>query len=478
MKRLILLLLFIPLPALALQVYDQNVFDQLQGDWKPEFRGQRLAAVSDYIHAQKPDIVVFEEARGLKPGAEGGGEDSVDAQGIAKLYPFRKYVHEMTGDDKASYGYWIGAKKKPREWFSDGFSFPGGVARKTIAAVWDRALGNDCVGVLGLHLSYQNSEVRQKEAVWLLDWLKAHEKSCAHWVVVGDFNADAPDKEMQALFAGGLKPLFQKKEPTAGPYNPIRAIYGKEKPSLTIDWALGWNLGGAANVVLNEPYKGVWVSDHAGVWVKPSLKKGLDPVAKGAFSLLKLQDTYRNAASLEADFTQEVYQASLGRTKSSKGGLKLSKPNFLRWEIFEPEASVTVSNGHKVSYYTPDARGKGKGQVMERRATDLERQPLFRILTGASALDKEFTILSEEKAAGPKEGNPLTTISLKPQKQMADLAKVSLVVDSKYLIQEVITETASGNRTKITLQNQTLGDRLPPALFEFKPPADTEVLQN
>ena len=67
---------------------------------------------------------------------------------------------------------------------------------------------------------------------------------------------------------------------------------------------------------------------------------------------------------------------------------------------------------------------------------------------------------------------------LKPQKRMGDIVTVRLKVDPKYLIRELITETETGNKTKITLQNQVLGAKLPPALFEFKPPADTEVLQN
>jgi outer membrane lipoprotein-sorting protein len=61
---------------------------------------------------------------------------------------------------------------------------------------------------------------------------------------------------------------------------------------------------------------------------------------------------------------------------------------------------------------------------------------------------------------------------------MGDIQAVQLKVDAKYLIRELITETETGNKTKITLQNQVLGAKLPPALFEFKPPADTEVLQN
>jgi endonuclease/exonuclease/phosphatase family metal-dependent hydrolase len=271
MKFFFFALALIPLSASALTVYNQNVFDQLQGDWKPDFREKRMKIMATFVKAKKPDVIVFEEARGALPGAQGGGDDSVDSSSIRASYPFRKYVHEMTGADGASYGYWIGAKKKPREWIEDKFSFPGGVERRVLGAVWNKALaGGKCLGVLGLHLSYQNSEVRQKEAAWLLDWLKAHEKSCPSWLVMGDFNASEKDKEMKMLFDGGLKPLLAEPyPPTVGPYNPIRAIYGKDKPNLTIDWALGWNLAGHADVVLGEASaSGDWVSDHAGIFTR------------------------------------------------------------------------------------------------------------------------------------------------------------------------------------------------------------------
>jgi outer membrane lipoprotein carrier protein len=200
--------------------------------------------------------------------------------------------------------------------------------------------------------------------------------------------------------------------------------------------------------------------------------------AQKAFSLEKLQQSYKKNASLEADFLQEVYQASLARTKTSKGTLKLSKPNLVRWEIHEPEASVLVSNGRKVFYYTPDARGKGKGQVIQKKTTELEKQPLFRILTGASPLHREFKVVKMEVQPALTSGDKWTQITLKPLKEMGDISQVLLQVDGKYLIQELITENLSGNKTKITLQNQVLGAKLPPALFEFKPPADTEVLTN
>lgn len=208
-------------------------------------------------------------------------------------------------------------------------------------------------------------------------------------------------------------------------------------------------------------------------------------------SLSKIQQKYKKTGSLEADFIQEVYQATLARTKTSKGNFKISKPNFVRWEIYEPEASLMVSNGRKLFYFTPDARGKGKGQVIERKGKDLEKQPLFQILSGLAPLEKEFQVEKIEKNAGlstaetaedskkelTKEAEA-TSIKLKPRGSMGDLSFVTLRLDGRSQITEILLEHETGNKTKITLQNQTLGAKFPPELFEFKPPPETEVLKN
>lgn len=252
------------LSAQAQTIFNLNVFDQLQGDWKPEFRETRLKTIADFVDKKKPDVLVFQEAKGLNLGEK--NLESIDGVFFKKSYPHQQYIHEMLGKDGASYGYMIASKKKPREWIEDGFSFPGGVARRVQAAVWGK--GKSCMGILSLHLSYQNSEVRQKEAAWVLDWLKKQESNCKSWLVVGDFNADKEDAEMKILFEGGLKSLYKDTKPTIGAFNPIRRIYGENIPSRTIDWALGWNMEGSAEVVLDTAQKDIWVSDHAAVLVK------------------------------------------------------------------------------------------------------------------------------------------------------------------------------------------------------------------
>lgn len=198
------------------------------------------------------------------------------------------------------------------------------------------------------------------------------------------------------------------------------------------------------------------------------------------FSTKRLQDTYRNAPSIEATFQQEVYQASLARTKTSSGKLALERPSRIHWEVLEPEKSLTISNGTKLWYYTPNAGVSGKGQVMERSARQIMQQPLFRILTGSADLTNEFTIEKQEQMAGIVRGGAVTKLTLMPKraKLWGDMERVILTVDPNYLISKILIHSRSGNRTKITLQNQKVGSKLSPNLFDFSPPAGTEVLKD
>lgn len=192
--------------------------------------------------------------------------------------------------------------------------------------------------------------------------------------------------------------------------------------------------------------------------------------AVAAIDLKKLEKKYALVGSVESDFTQEVYQATLARTKSSKGVITLSKPLLVRWEIHEPERSVMVSNGVKVWYYTPKAGGDEKGQVIIRPAKELAANALIGILNGTIPIEKEFTLKEAHLEGG------LNSLVLTPKKAMGDITEVVLGVNDKYLIKDVKLVHRTGNRTKISLQNTRLGAKLPTNLFKFSPPPGTNVV--
>lgn len=205
---------------------------------------------------------------------------------------------------------------------------------------------------------------------------------------------------------------------------------------------------------------------------KKEQKSGQKPQKSRPFSLKRIERNYQKSGSVQADFEQEVFQATLSRTKSSRGKLLISKPDKVRWEIYAPEKTVMVSNGRKLYYYSPDAGVDGKGQVIVRPAKLLARHAVIQILNGSIPMDREFKLKKVEKQA---KGVRLVTVA--PKKQLSDIEQVEMVVDGKSRIIGLTLQHHSGNRTKIRLKNLKLGDKLPTTLFEFKPPEGVEVLQ-
>lgn len=200
----------------------------------------------------------------------------------------------------------------------------------------------------------------------------------------------------------------------------------------------------------------------------PSKQNTPDSSAK---ILDKIQAVYRKAPSVQADFEQEVYQATLARTKSSRGSLVVVKPDKVRWEIHAPERSIMVSDGRKVNYFTPDAGAEGNGQVIVRPAQFLSRHTILQILNGSIPIQREFKLLKVVKVS-----NSRRKIRLQPKKTLSDVAKIEMLIDPKFRIVGIEIEHRSGNRTKISLKNLRLKDKLPTSLFQFTPPKGTEIV--
>lgn len=203
---------------------------------------------------------------------------------------------------------------------------------------------------------------------------------------------------------------------------------------------------------------------------KPS-KKSKQISQQNDSALTKVQDKYAALEGLEADIVQEVFQSALNKFKSSKGTLLLKKPNFIRWEIAEPEMSVLVSNGKKLFYYTPAIDPKGKGQVVEKSAKDILKQPVYKILLGQSKFANEFEIIKESK------DEQSTLVELKPKEGLSDIKQIKLTINKANEITEILLSHANENTTKILLQNTKLGGKLPLNLFDFKIPPNTNLVK-
>lgn len=195
--------------------------------------------------------------------------------------------------------------------------------------------------------------------------------------------------------------------------------------------------------------------------------------AKKNDRLDEMRAKYKNVKSLTAEFEQKIKNAALGSTKESSGRIYIKRPNMFRWETHEPQASILVGNGRKVWFYTPPFREDEKGQVMAKKAADVQSRLAIDLLSGQAALSKSFKIKELKNGV----------FDLVPLKPSGDIAHIALFLEkSTNLVYKLTLYTITGNETELTLKKLTLGTKpgevsLADSMFNFTPPPNTEEIQ-
>lgn len=195
------------------------------------------------------------------------------------------------------------------------------------------------------------------------------------------------------------------------------------------------------------------------------------PAAKSGSLLKAVEDRYTKAGTVSAQFRQTVLSAVTKTEKTSEGVLELSYPGRVRWEVTKPDPEVLVSDGKTLWHYTPPfdpADKSDKGQAIKRDATKLGSQWLETILAGRFSKLKGVTV----KAAKARVFELLPSAGAKE-----DLVRAEIRLgENSDVIENVVIQFKSGNRTEVALSQVELGRTLGPARFEFKPPPGTEIL--
>lgn len=185
-------------------------------------------------------------------------------------------------------------------------------------------------------------------------------------------------------------------------------------------------------------------------------------------TLEAMQAKYKDIRALTAEFTQRQTNAALGSTKESTGRIFIKRPNMFRWQTLEPEKSILVGNGHKIWYYTPPFRDGERGQVMVKRAADVQSRLAIDLLAGHADIKKDFKC----KPLAPGAYN------LKPLKPAGDVDRIELFLEKPTnLVYKLVLFTTTGNQTELTLKNVILEPQLGDSMFNFIPPENTEEIR-
>jgi outer membrane lipoprotein carrier protein len=191
---------------------------------------------------------------------------------------------------------------------------------------------------------------------------------------------------------------------------------------------------------------------------------------KGEEDIVALvQQKYKSVNSVEADFVQTNYIASLNQSREFRGKIFLEKPNFFNMEVSHPAKQRQTFDGQYLWVYTP-----ANNQVLKNPVSpDFLHHPFINLLSTMENLERDFFI---SVCSGEGTSDPSLKLTLK--EKYSELREVLISVERKsYQIQTVTIYYESGNYTQLVLSKIKENQKISPQCFHFIPPAGVEVIE-
>jgi len=197
-------------------------------------------------------------------------------------------------------------------------------------------------------------------------------------------------------------------------------------------------------------------------FVVKEIKGGEDVVAL-------VQQKYKAVNSVEADFVQTNYIASLNQSREFRGKIFLEKPNLFNMEVSHPAKQRQTFDGQYLWVYTP-----ANNQVLKNLVSpDFLHHPFINLLSTMENLERDFFI---SVCSGGGTSDPSLKLTLK--EKYSELREVLITVERKsYQIQTVTLYYESGNYTRLVLSKIKENQKISLQCFHFIPPAGIEVVE-
>jgi len=184
-----------------------------------------------------------------------------------------------------------------------------------------------------------------------------------------------------------------------------------------------------------------------------------------------LEKKFASLRSLQADFDQAYYPASIATPLEEKGRFSFERPERMRWEYLEPEPKVYIyKEGLSLAYFPEDQ------QLFRFTLTSEEKDSaIFSLLTGRARIEDDYLVEAADFASDRK--NPLQ-LKLTP-KEEGEFSHILLEIDpAAWLIEKAIFHDLGGNRQEFRFRAIRANPRLDPAIFELAVPPGTEIIDD
>lgn len=178
-----------------------------------------------------------------------------------------------------------------------------------------------------------------------------------------------------------------------------------------------------------------------------------------------LQDRFAGVDSFSTEFTQELFDADRQLQETSKGVLRVQRPDRFNLEYRNPYYQLYVADGQKLYFYDKDL----EQVTVTAQQEMLDKSPAM-VLSNPARLDDIYVV----KPLGETEG--LSWYRLTPRQAGSSFDNIKLAFADKQLrVMELVD--SFGQMTRLTFHHFRTNPDLDPALFRFTPPAGIDVIQ-
>lgn len=174
---------------------------------------------------------------------------------------------------------------------------------------------------------------------------------------------------------------------------------------------------------------------------------------------------YDKLQNFTATFEQTLTHKESGNVEKRTGSLRFKKPLLIRWETEAPSPELLVVTEKEIWDYLPDE------EVAYRYPPDLvqDSRSIIQVLTGQSALDRDFDLKDEGKDGG------LRKVRLYPKEPTSQMVEAVIWVENDYLIRRADIIDFYGNHNDVRFVDFKSNSGVPASSFDFSPPKGVDV---
>lgn len=179
----------------------------------------------------------------------------------------------------------------------------------------------------------------------------------------------------------------------------------------------------------------------------------------------RLNEFFTQVDTMQAAFTQQVFDDKGEVRQSSSGQVYLSRPGKFRWEYAAPDKHEIVADGKNVWVYDVEldqVTVKPMGQALAAAPVGM--------LTQKQPVEKQFSIEDMEA-----DGSTLEWFRLTPRKQDSDFTTMDLGISDKG-VEDMILSDKFGQQTYIKFDGMKTNGSIDANRFKFTPPKGVDVI--